>query len=231
VSTPGLAGTARSASPRAILFDLDGTLIDSAPDLAGAANDLRHELGLGPAPFERLRPMVSAGARGMLGAALDVHPGDERFEPLRLRFLDIYERRMTRETRLFADMVPVLEILEAAGLRWGIVTNKASRLTMPLVAALDLMDRAATVIAGDTTPHPKPHPAPLFEAARQMDLDPALCWYVGDDHRDVKAGIAASMRTVAVRWGYLGQGEPIEAWGADHVIDHPRELLNALGLA
>jgi N-acetyl-D-muramate 6-phosphate phosphatase len=221
---------AQERRPRAVLFDLDGTLIDSAPDLAGAANDLRAELGLGPAPFEQLRPMVGAGARGMLGAALGVKPGDERFDPLRERFLAIYEARMTRETRPFGHMLPVLDALEAAGLAWGIVTNKASRLTMPLVAALGLHPRAGTVIAGDTTPHSKPHPEPLFEAARRLALEPGHCWYVGDDHRDIKAGVAAGMTTVAVSWGYLGQGEPIGAWGADHVLHEPRELLSALGL-
>jgi phosphoglycolate phosphatase len=216
--------------PRAVLFDLDGTLIDSAPDLAGAANDLRHELGLPPAPFERLRPMVGAGARGMLGAALDVKPGDERFDPLRERFLAIYEQRMTRQTRPFAAMLPVLDGLEAAGLAWGIVTNKASRYTVPLVAALGLQHRAAAVIAGDTTPHSKPHPEPLFEAARRLRLPPEQCWYVGDDHRDIKAGHAAGMTTVAVGWGYLGQGEPIDAWGAHHVLHEPAALLSLLGL-
>jgi N-acetyl-D-muramate 6-phosphate phosphatase len=150
---------------------------------------------------------------------------------LRIRFLDIYEQRMTRETRPFDEILTVLDALERAGLRWGIVTNKASRLTMPLVAALSLHPRAATVIAGDTTPHSKPHPAPLLEAARRLDIAPVDCWYVGDDHRDVKAGVAAEMSTVAVRWGYLGQGEAIEAWGADLVIDRPKDLLNALGLA
>ncbi len=216
---------------RAVLFDLDGTLIDSAPDLAGAANDLRAELGLPPTPYEILRPMVGAGARGMLGAALDVRPGDVRFEPLRDRFLAIYAERMTRETRPFPDILPLLDALDRSDLRWGIVTNKAGRLTMPLVTALDLHPRAATVVSGDTTPHSKPHPAPLLEAARQLGVDPETCWYVGDDHRDVIAGVAATMATIAVRWGYLGKGEPIDAWGADLIIDRPKDLLNALGLA
>jgi N-acetyl-D-muramate 6-phosphate phosphatase len=222
---------ASALRPRAVLFDLDGTLIDSAPDLAGAANDLLHELGLPPAPFEQLRPMVGAGARGMLGAALNVKPGDDRFDLLRDRFLAIYEQRMTRETRPFAAVLPVLDALEAAGLAWGIVTNKASRFTVPLVAALGLQARAGTVIAGDTTPHSKPHPEPLLEAARRLQLPPAQCWYVGDDHRDIRAGQAAGMTTVAVSWGYLGQGEPIDAWGAQHVLHNPSALLSLLRLS
>lgn len=219
------------AAVEAVLFDLDGTLIDSAPDLAGAANDLRAELGLEPRPFAVLRPMVGAGARGMLGAGLDVRPDDPRFESLRDRFLAIYERRMTRETVPFAAIVPVLARIERAGLRWGIVTNKAERFTRPLVAALGLDRRAAAVIAGDTTPHAKPHPAPLLEAARRMALPADRCLYVGDDRRDIVAGHAAGMGTVAAAWGYLGQGEPIDAWGAHHVLDAPEGLLKLVGLA
>jgi N-acetyl-D-muramate 6-phosphate phosphatase len=215
----------------ALLFDLDGTLIDSAPDLAGAANDMRVARGLAPLPFAALRPMVGSGARGMVGRAFGVAPGDDGFESLRDDFLAGYEARLARETRVFDAMQPVLDRLHAIGLRWGIVTNKAARFSEPLVAALGLHLRAATLVCGDTTPHAKPHPAPLLEAARRMGVAAADCIYVGDDLRDVQAGRAAGMATVAAAWGYLGEGEPIAAWGADHVIASPGELLPLLGLA
>jgi len=214
----------------AVLFDLDGTLIDSAPDLAGAANDLRSSHGLPALPYERLRPVVGAGARGMIGAAFDVAPDDARFSGLRDEFLRRYENRMTQETRVFAAMLPVLDALDRLGRPWGVVTNKASRFTDPLVRAMGLHQRAAIVIAGDSTPHSKPHPAPLLEAARRVGAAPADCVYVGDDLRDVQAGRAAGMKTVIAAWGYLGIGEPIEAWGADHIVHAPGELLNLLAM-
>jgi phosphoglycolate phosphatase len=216
---------------KTVLFDLDGTLIDSAPDLAGAANDLRAAHGLPALPFERFRPMVGSGARGMVGVAFELGPDNERFASLRDDFLRRYEQRMTRETKVFAAMLPVLDALEQRGHAWGIVTNKAARFTEPLVRSLGLHGRAATVIAGDTTPHSKPHPAPLLEAAKRVGRDPAHCIYVGDDLRDMQAGRAAGMGTVAAAWGYLGSGEPIEAWGADNVIQTPPELLNLLAVA
>ena len=216
---------------RAVLFDLDGTLIDSAPDLAGTGNDMRVARGLEPLPYERFRPMVGSGARGMVGIALQVGPSDAGFTELRDEFLARYEQRMTQQTHVFDAMRPVLVAFQAQGLPWGIVTNKAQRFTNPLVRALGLHAQAATVVSGDTTPHAKPHPAPLLEAARQMKLAPELCLYVGDDLRDVQAGQAAGMRTVAAAWGYLGVGEPAAAWGADHVIERPSELLTLLGMA
>lgn len=215
---------------RAVLFDLDGTLIDSAPDLAGAGNDMRTARGLPELPLAHFRPMVGAGARGMVGRALSVRPGEEGFEALREEFLQRYEARMTRETRVFEAMQPVLDTLDAQRLPWGIVTNKAGRFSEPLVRALGLHERAATLVSGDTTPHSKPHPAPLLEAARQLGLPAAECVYVGDDLRDVQAGRAAGMATVAAAWGYLGEGDHIDAWGADHVIDMPAQLLNLLAL-
>ena len=216
---------------RAVLFDLDGTLIDSAHDLAGVGNDMRVARGLAPLPFEQFRPMVGAGARGMVGIALQVTPGDDGFSALRDEFLLRYEQRMTRETRVFDAIRPVLQVLQSHGIPWGIVTNKIQRFTDPLVRALGLHAHAATVVSGDTTPHAKPHPAPLLEAARQLRLEPAQCMYVGDDLRDVQAGHAAGMCTVAAAWGYLGLGEPIEAWGAHHVIETPTQLLNLLAMA
>lgn len=216
---------------QAVLFDLDGTLVDSAPDLAGAGNELRAARGLDPLPYERFRPLVGTGARGMVHVALDIGPDHPEFISLRDEFLARYEARMTRGTRLFAPVAGLLDALEARRLPWGIVTNKARRFTTPLVQALGLDRRAATVVSGDTTPHSKPHPAPLLEAARQLNLSPTACLYVGDDLRDVQAGRSAGMRTVAVSWGYLGVGEPIDAWGADHLINLPDELLKLPGMA
>ena len=138
---------------------------------------------------------------------------------------------MTRETRVFAAMQPVLDALRDAGRPWGIVTNKATRFSEPLVRALGLLDEAATLVCGDTTPHSKPHPAPLLEAARRAGVEASACAYVGDDHRDIVAGKAAGMAALAAAWGYLGQGEPVQAWGADRVLSSPGELLQWLDLA
>lgn len=214
----------------AVLFDLDGTLIDSAMDLGGAGNDLRERRGLPALPLADFRPMTGAGARGMLGVALQITPEHAEFEALKDEYLAIYEARMTRMTRVFDDMAPVLDALDAAQLPWGIVTNKHSRFAVPVVDAAGLQHRSRVLVCGDTTPHAKPHPEPLFEAARRLGVDPARCLYVGDDLRDVQAGRAAGMGTVAAAWGYLGQGEPIEAWGADHLINFPAELLNLPGM-
>lgn len=218
-------------SVRAVLFDLDGTLVDSAPDLAGAANDMRLSRGLHALPYEVFRPLVGSGARGMMTAAFDVAPGGPAFAALRDEFLNRYEQRMTHETRVFADVWALLAALDALGCPWGIVTNKATRFSDPLARALHLYARAAVLIAGDTTPHAKPHPAPLIEAARRIGVEPRDCAYVGDDLRDVVAGRAAGMTTVAVRWGYLGVGEPIESWGADHIADLPADVLKHLTMA
>jgi 2-phosphoglycolate phosphatase len=220
-----------SSRLHAVLFDLDGTLIDSAPDLGGAGNDLRERRGLPPLPLAAFRPMTGTGARGMLGVALQITPEHPEFESLKHEYLAIYEARMTRLTQVFDDMAPVLDALDAADLPWGIVTNKHSRFAAPVVEAAGLQHRSRVLVCGDTTAHAKPHPEPLLEAARRMGVDPARCLYVGDDLRDVQAGRAAGMGTVAVAWGYLGQGEPIEAWGADHLINLPAELLNLPGMA
>jgi phosphoglycolate phosphatase len=213
-----------------VLFDLDGTLIDSAPDLAGTANDLRERHGLAPLPFERLRPMVGAVARGMIGAAFGMGPDHPEFPALRDAFLEHYATRSLQLTRPFDEVPGVLDRLEASGLPWGIVTNKIERFTGPIVEGLGLARRAATVIAGDTTPHAKPHPAPLLEAARRIGLEVGEIVYVGDDLRDIQAGQAAGMRTVAAAWGYLGEGLPIEQWGADHVAPGPVQVLKFVGL-
>jgi len=216
---------ALGARPGAILFDLDGTLIDSAPDLAGACNDMRLERGLEPVPYVQLRAMVGSGARGMVGAGFGVAPDEAGYAELRDEFLRRYEARMTRETRIFADVAPLLARLAEERIAWGIVTNKATRFAAPLVAALGLAATAGALVCGDTTAHSKPHPAPLLEAARRLGLVPADCVYVGDDRRDVDAGRAAGMRTVVAAWGYLGAGEHPSAWAADAVIAGPAELM------
>lgn len=213
---------------RAVLFDLDGTLVDSAPDLAGATNEMLLARGLPALPLDYLRPMIGAGARGMMGLAFQCTPQDPRFEALKAEFFDRYELRLLQQTQAFAGVPELLDALEADGLAWGIVTNKSERFALPLTAGLGLAVRAAAVIGGDTTPHTKPHPAPLLEAARRAGVAPERCVYVGDDHRDILAGRAAGMRTVAVSWGYLGQGEAIEDWGADLIAHTPAQLLRLL---
>lgn len=211
-----------------LLFDLDGTLVDSAPDLAGAANDLRARHGMPPLPYADLRPMVGTGARGMVGVAFGEQPGSPRFEALKDAFLARYAERLLSQTRVFDAMGPVLDHLDAGGIPWGIVTNKAMRFTEPLTQGLGLVARARVLIAGDTTPHAKPHPAPLLEAAHRAGVAPARCAYVGDDLRDMVAARAAGMLALAAAWGYLGDGEPVSAWGADQVLESPAALLDWL---
>lgn len=222
---------AHQAPLQAVLFDLDGTLIDSAPDLGGTGNDLRRRHGLPPLPLSDYRPMTGAGARGLLGVAFGITPDHADFESLKTEFLAIYESRMAQETHVFTAMEPVLAALEARHIRWGIVTNKASRFAVPLVAALGLQQRSAVLVCGDSAARAKPFPDPLLLAAEQLGLPACACAYVGDDLRDVQAGRATGMRTVAAGWGYLGAGEPIEAWGADHLTKTPDQLLKSLDLA
>ncbi|WP_241461848.1 HAD family hydrolase [Sphaerotilus natans] len=212
------------------MFDLDGTLVDSALDLGGAGNDLRARRGLPPLPLEVFRPLTGTGARGMLRVALGTAQEDADFEALKDEYLAIYATRLTRLTRVFDAMAPVLDALDAAALPWGIVTNKHSRFAEPVVAGTGLATRSRVLVCGDTTARAKPFPDPLLEAARRLSVDPAHCLYVGDDLRDIQAGQAAGMGTVAAAWGYLGDGEPIEAWGADHLARTPARLIEALQL-
>lgn len=220
-----------AARVAAVLFDLDGTLIDSAPDLAGAANELRRERGMPAMPYAALRPLVGSGARGMVGAALGLKPGDPGYDAARDEFLRCYERRMLVETTVFPAVLALLPRLAGLGVPWGIVTNKALRLAEPVATGLALMAQAAVLIGGDSTPHSKPHPAPLLAAAERMNVAPEQCVYVGDDLRDVQAGRAAGMATLAAAWGYLGDGESVHAWGADAVIAQPLDLLQWLEVA
>ena len=215
----------------AVLFDLDGTLIDSAPDLGAAADQMRTDRGLLSLPLSQYRPMVGAGARGMIAIAFAVTPEDAGFEALKEEFLDNYEQRLTRHTRVFDGVAELIERIGRAGLKWGVVTNKAARFTVPLTRAMPLFGTAQTIISGDTMPHAKPHPDPLFEAARQLDLPPERCVYVGDDERDMIAGRAAGMSTVAAAYGYLGGTADTKHWNADFTIPVPLALLNLLKMA
>ena len=209
---------------KAVLFDLDGTFADTAPDLGYAVNQMRIARGLSPVPDEKTRPVTSSGARGLIGAGFGITPEHGDYPAMRDEFLSIYEANLCRETRLFDGMATLIHTLEERGLTWGIVTNKAERFALPLMKLLGYNTRAACIIGGDTTGKLKPHPEPLYAAARAIQLDPAACLYVGDDERDIQAGRAAGMKTIAVRYGYLNGSDPA-TWGADAVIDHPKEVL------
>jgi phosphoglycolate phosphatase len=210
---------------KAVLFDFDGTLADTATDLARPLNRLRAARGLPQLPIETLRPFASSGARGLLEAGLGILPEHAEFKPLREAFLQHYADEICVDTRLFPGMETLLSAIETRGLRWGIVTNKSTHLTRKLVAALGLERRAACVVCGDSTPHLKPHPASLLHAANELGLAPADCVYLGDDRRDVDAARAAGMRCVAVEWGY---GANLRAWNADAIIAQPMDLIGRL---
>lgn len=215
---------------KCVLFDLDGTLIDSAPDLAGAANDMRELRGLAPLAYDELRRMAGAGARGMLGVAFGIAPSEPGYELMKEEFLRRYEERMLHSTRVFEHVLGLLDALNARQVPWGVVTNKASRFTLPLVAGLAGLSGSKVVVSGDTTPHSKPHPAPLLAACGELSLEPAACLYVGDDLRDMQAAQAAGMGGVAAAWGYLGASEGVHTWPCEVVCADGGELLNWLGL-
>jgi phosphoglycolate phosphatase len=210
---------------RALLLDLDGTLADTAPDMAHALNRLRLEEGREALPFAALRPLVSHGAVALIRRGFAPAPAEE-LERLRQRFLALYRERLAAETELFPGFAFVLDTLDQARVPWGVVTNKPGWLTTPLLAALGLERRVACVVAGDTLPERKPHPAPLLHAARLADVAPEHCVYAGDAERDIIAGRAAGMRTVAVRFGYLADGEDPLAWHPDGVVERPADLLD-----
>ncbi|MBI2752691.1 MAG: HAD-IIIA family hydrolase [Betaproteobacteria bacterium] len=214
---------------QAVLFDFDGTLADTAPDLGAALNRLRADHGLPALSTEALRPHASSGARGLLHVGFDLLPEDSRFECMRDAFLAYYDQRVCVETRLFPGIEEMLAEFERRGIPWGIVTNKSTRFTPRVVAALGLEGRAGCIVCGDTTAHIKPHPAPLLHAARELRLEPGDCCYVGDDLRDVQAAHAAGMRAIVVEYGYgvAHNGGP-RNWSADAIIEQPKDLIGVL---
>lgn len=213
-----------------VLFDLDGTLVDSAPDLAAAANRMRESRGLAPLPDAEYRAWAGSGARGMLRVGFQLTPESPTFEAMKAEFFDAYEAGLCERTDLFEGVAALIDALDAQALPWGIVTNKMERFALPLQAALPSLRRATCIVGGDSTPHAKPHPAPLFEACRRAGVRAEQCVYVGDDLRDIQAGRAAGMTTVAASYGYLGFGQNPHDWGADFVVDSVQALLQCLEL-
>ena len=217
------------ASPyKGVFFDLDGTLADTAPDLVAAANQLLIARNLAPKQYEVLRPCASAGARGLIGGAFGIDPEHPDFIPLRDEFFANYEKALLVNSVLFEGVEHLLDQLDSAKLPWGIVTNKSERFTNPLTDLMGLRQRAVSTVSGDTTPYSKPHPEPILHAARIANIDPSSSVYVGDDIRDIVAGKAAGMKTIAAAYGYCGCEEPPEAWGADYLVYHPKELLKII---
>ncbi len=214
--------------PEAVLFDLDGTLADTAPDLGGALNALLREHGHGPLPLEQLRPHVSSGARGLIGAALGITPADAAYPALQQRFLAIYQESLCVGTRLFEGMGAHLDELEQRGIAWGIVTNKSQRFAIPLVEQLGLRQRSACIVCGDSARRAKPHGHPLQLASAVIGIAAANCIYVGDDERDVISGRSVGMRTVVAAWGYLGNERAPQEWGADAIAGSPGEILGGI---
>lgn len=209
---------------KAVLFDLDGTFADTAPDLGYALNRMRAERGMPPLSIEAMRPVTSLGARGLLGVGFNIAPEHPGYDSMRDEFLQLYEQNLCRSTSLFPGTPELIDAIEARDLCWGIVTNKAERFARPLLEQLHFAHRAACIIGGDTTGKIKPHPEPLLAACRIIAIAPQSCVYVGDDRRDIEAGRAAGMKTVAVRYGYLNGTSP-DTWEADAIIDRPQDLL------
>ena len=208
----------------AVFFDFDGTIADTAPDLGHALNRQRIKRNLPPLPIEQIRIQASAGARGLIGLGFNIGPEDESYIEMRDEFLEFYTQRLCHDTSLFPGIDTLLNQLDMQELPWGIVTNKPARFTHPLLEQLGLQRRAASVVCGDETTKTKPHPEPLLVACEKINVAPADCIYLGDDLRDVKASLAAGMEPIIARYGYLGNDQPPETWGARHIIDHPQEL-------
>lgn len=210
---------------KAVLFDFDGTLADTAPDLGHALNRQRTARGLSELSIAQIRPQASAGSRGLLGLGFDIKPGDEGYESMRDEFLAFYTQRLCHDTCLFPGVDELLDQLEKRNIPWGIVTNKPARFAHPLIQILGLAHRLACVICGDEITNTKPHPEPLLTASVKMAISPSHCIYLGDDIRDVQASLAAGMQPIVARYGYLGSEQSPETWGASYLIDHPEELL------
>jgi len=212
-----------------VLFDLDGTLLDTAPDLAAALNATLEANGRAALPFEQIRPLVSHGGSALIKLGFQLEPQHPQFEPLRAQLLDHYQAHIADHTRLFPGMEQVLSHIESRGLAWGVVTNKPAWLTEPLLEALDLRRRAAGVVCGDTLNERKPHPAPLLHACRLIGTTPEACIYVGDAERDIRAGHNAGMATLVALFGYLMESDRPEDWGASALIEQPADILAWLG--
>jgi len=212
----------------AILFDLDGTLVDTAPDLAFALNTLLHQEDLATLAYETIRPVASNGSPGLLFLGFGISPDHKDYPLLQQRFIKLYQDNITRETALFEGMEEVLSALEKAKISWGIVTNKPAFLTDPLLAQLNLTHRAGCIVSADTTPFSKPHPAPMFHACKIIQHKPEQCLYIGDAARDIEAGRNANMQTVAALYGYIANDDNPDRWQADSSINHPRDILQWL---
>lgn len=210
---------------KAVLFDLDGTLVDTAPDLGHALNLQLQRHGKSPLPDAKIRPIASHGTRGLLALGFGLTPEDVAFNTMRDEYLALYDQVFTRSPRLFDGFAHVLQHFEQQGLPWGIVTNKPRRFTQPLVASMGLDKHAAAVVSGDDAPQPKPSPATLLLACQQMGISPQDCLYVGDAERDIQAGRAAGMKTAVALFGYLDHTDAPDTWGADVMINTPSELL------
>lgn len=228
MSTPKPQSGVQSSIARShcLLLDLDGTLVDTAPDMAYALNLLRAEHGLPALAHELIRPHASHGVGMLIRLGFGLLEEDPRFAPLRLRFLEIYREHLVRASCLFPGMSELLGQIEARGIPWGVVTNKPAWLTEPLLTGLGLAQRAACIVSGDTTPKPKPHPGPLLHAARTIGLRPDVCLYVGDACRDIEAGRSAGMRTLVATFGYIRETDQPEEWQADGFAHHPLEILD-----
>jgi N-acetyl-D-muramate 6-phosphate phosphatase len=209
---------------KAVLFDLDGTLADTAPDLGYAINHMRAARRMSELPLAATRAVTSLGARGLIEVGFSITPGHPEFDQMRDEFLSLYAANLCRETRLFPGMPELLAELEHRGLQWGVVTNKAERFAIPLLEQLGVAHRAACIIGGDTTGKLKPDPAPLLAACERIGIAPENCLYIGDDKRDVEAGRAAGMTVVVAEFGYLNGSNPA-TWNADALIARPQDLL------
>jgi 2-phosphoglycolate phosphatase len=215
-------------SPKAILFDLDGTLADTAPDLGLALNMQRERHGMPPLPQETIRPFASHGSLGLLGVGFGLKPEDADFSAMRDEYLALYDEIFLNNTSLIEGIIEVLHEIESSGRPWGVVTNKPRRFTLPLMEKLGLAQRAASIVSGDDCIRPKPYPDTLLLASKQADISPAECLYVGDAERDIQAGRAAGMSTVIALYGYLAATDRPEEWGAQGMIDTPLDLIRLL---
>ncbi|MBY0576728.1 MAG: phosphoglycolate phosphatase [Gallionellaceae bacterium] len=215
---------------KAVLFDLDGTFADTAPDLAAALNHTRATRNLPPLSLDIVRPQASHGSRGLLELGFGIEPGAPDYDTLRDIFLDYYERNICTHTRLFPGMDELVAALEQRGIRWGIVTNKPHRYTVPLMRALGYAERAACLISGDTCAHAKPHPEPMLKACKIAGATPEQCLYLGDDLRDMQAANAAAMPGIIASYGYVGIDASVENWNAQGSVNSPMELLDYLAL-